>query len=309
MNEGGNHIMKGLLGLLLLGFIFSPSNLFEPLLVNKQGLSNLALAVKMTKKKPPKPALSQSTALVISQNVPRYYAATGYTSIAQQIEVSTSQAGTIKRLMVKEGDIVKAGALLIVIDESELLAAMKQAKSAILTAKINLKDRQHDFNTSQRLAKSRVIPLEQFRKAKVQLELARSQLVQANNDLTRHQSRKPYYRITSPINARVIKRWVNQGNLALTGKPLLQLEAMQGLEFETALPVQWLNKIRLGSHYKLHLHDADKTIMATVSRIIRSANRVTQTCPVKLALPQGNKLTAGLSGQIDWHGSKSPYFG
>ena len=218
--------MKGLLALLLLGFILSPRNLFQPLPVDKQGLNNLALAVKMTKKKPPKPALSQSTALVISQNVPRYYAATGYTSIAQQIEVSTSQAGTIKRLMVKEGDIVNAGALLIVIDESELLAAIKQAKSAILTAKINLKDRQHDFNTSQRLARSRVIPLEQFRKAKVQLELARSQLTQANNDLVRHHSRKPYYRITSPIHARVIKRWINQGDLALTGKPLLQLEAM-----------------------------------------------------------------------------------
>ena len=291
--------MKGLITLLLLGFISSPSNLLDsPLPEEQSSINSILLAVKLTTKKPPKPAISLPIMTVTSQNIPRYYSATGYTSIAQQVELSTSQAGIIKKLIAKEGDIVKAGGLLIVIDESELRAAIKQAKSAIHSATINLKDRQRDFNTSQKLAHSRVIPTEQFRKARVQLELARSQLTQAKNGLERQQSRKPYYRITSPFRARVIKRWVSQGDLAVSGKPLLQLEALQGVEFETALPTQWLHKVRRGNRYQLRLHDSKNTITATVSNIIHSANRVTQTCLIKLSLPQGNKLTAGLSGQI-----------
>jgi len=249
---------------------------------------------------PEMPTLSLQTTLVRSQKVPRYYSATGYTNVARRIEVSTSQAGTIKKLSVKEGDQILAGALLLVIDESELLTSIKQAKSAIQRANINLKDRQHDFKTAKRLSQTRVIPDEQFRKAQVQLELARSQLVQANSELKRLQVRKPYYRLTSPFNARVVKRWINQGDLAVAGKPLLQLEATEGLEFETALPVQWIARVDIGDQYKLKLHDSNKTIKARVSHIIHSTNRSTQTCQIKLALPDSNKLSAGLSGQVDF---------
>ena len=249
----------------------------------------------------PKPlALSFSTATVVEQPVPRFYSATGYTNVARRIEISTSQAGTIKQLKVNEGDIVKEGALLAVIDESELLTLIKTSNSAIQQARINLKDRQHDLETTARLVKTRVIPTENLRKDKVQLALAQSQLSQAKSELKRQQSRKPYYRITSPIKARVIKKWVNQGDLAIAGKPLLQLEALEGLEFETALPVKWLDKIHLDDTYKLHLHGSNKNIIAKVSHIINTANRVTQTCKIKLALPNENKLTAGLSGQIDF---------
>ena len=204
--------------------------------------------------------LSFSTATVVKQPVPRFYSATGYTSIARRIEISTSQAGTIKLLKANEGDSVKAGELLVVIDESELLTAIKKSNEAIQQAKINQNDRQHDFNTAKRLVKTKVIPKEKFRKAQVQLQLARSQLSQAYSELKRQQARKPYYRITSPIKARIIKKWVNQGDLAVPGKPLLQLEALDGLEFEMALPVKWLDKIKVGEKYKLYLHGSDKRI-------------------------------------------------
>ena len=266
---------------------------------------------------PDSSAISISTAKVVKQAVPRFYSSTGYTSIARQVEVSTSQAGTIKMLKVNEGDIIKAGALLIIIDESELVTMIKTANAAIHQAKISRNDRQHDFNTAQKLVKKRIIPAEKFRKTQVQLQLAVSQLSQAYSELKRLKARKPYYRITSPIKARVIKKWVNQGDLAVAGKPLLQLEALDGLEFETALPVKWLSKIHIGDKYKLHLHgsndssnnssgkssdkSSDKSLPVRVSHIIRTANRITQTCKIKLALPKSSKLTAGLSGQINFH--------
>lgn len=247
-----------------------------------------------------RPALLLSVAPVISQNVPRYYSATGYTNISRSIEVSTSQTGTIKQLLVSEGDVIKAGDLLILLDESELLTSIKQAESAVQTAKITLQDLTDDFNTAQRLIKSKVISSEQFRKAKAQRDLARSQLEQAQSELKRQQARKPYHSITSPMNARVVKRWVNQGDLAVTGKPLLQLEATKGMEFETALPAKWINKVHIGDSYQLKLHHHNQAITAKVSHIVQSANRITQTCQVKLALPESVNLESGLSGQIDF---------
>lgn len=246
------------------------------------------------------PALSVNIASVISKSVPRYYSAIGYTNISRSIEISTSQTGTIKKLLVAEGDVINADDLLIILDESELLTSIEQAKSAVQTAKISLKDNNEDYKTAKRLIQSKVIPAQQFRKAQVQLDLAQSQLEQAQSELKRQQARKPYHRITSPINARVVKRWVNQGDLAVIGKPLLQLEAIQGLEFETALPVKWINQVHIGDSYQLKLHNKNKSITAKVSHIVQSANRITQTCQVKLSLPKSIHLESGLSGQIDF---------
>ena len=252
---------------------------------------------------PEKPALALEIVSVSQKDIPRYYSATGYTSIARTIEISTSQSGTIKKLNVSEGDSVNAGALLIEIDESELITSIKQAKSAIKSATINLKDSQYDFDTSKRLIQSKVITTEQLRKSQVQLDLAKSQLAQKKSELKRLQARKPYYRMTSPIAARVVKRWISQGDLAVVGKPLLRLEAIKGLEFETALPTQWIDQIHVGDRYQLKIHNANKPVAATVSHIIHRTHRVTQTCQIKLALPDSvnkNKLTAGLSGEIDF---------
>lgn len=240
------------------------------------------------------------TVLVSQQAVPRYYSATGYTNIARTIEISTSQSGSIEKLLVNEGDTVKAGELLAVIDEAELATSIKQATDALNSAEINLKDRQQDLNTTSRLWQSQAIPAEQLRKAQVQLDLVKSQLAQANSELKRQQARKPYFRITSPIDARVVKRWVSQGDLAIVGKPLIQLEATQGLEFETALPAQWMAQVKVGDTYPVRLHDNSKPVTATVSHIVRSANRITQTCQIKLALADSDKLSAGLSGQVDF---------
>jgi len=248
---------------------------------------------------PKQPALQLSIASVISQKVPRFYSASGYT-YARRFKISSHQSGTIKKRLVDEGDVVKPGALLVVIDDAELLDIIEQAKSAVQSATISLNDSQKEVKLAEKLRQARAVSVEHLRKARVRLDLARSKRVQAKAELRRQQAKKPYYRLTSPISARVVKRWIEPGDLAVAGKPLLELEAIGELEFETALPVHWMKQINLQEKVKLKLHHSNATIVAKVSHIVRSANRMTQTCQIKLSLPKKTTLTAGLSGQVDF---------
>jgi multidrug efflux pump subunit AcrA (membrane-fusion protein) len=75
---------------------------------------------------------------------------------------------------------------------------------------------------------------------------------------------------------------------------------MKGIEFETALPVKWINQVHIGDSYQLKLHHNQQLIAATVSHIVPSANRITQMCQLKLSLPESVNLESGLSGQIDF---------
>ncbi len=241
--------------------------------------------------------LQLSATSVISQKVPRFYSATGYT-YAHRIKISSHQSGTIKKRLVDEGDVVKSGALLVVIDDAELLDTIEQSKSVVKSATISLKDSQKEVKLAEKLRK--VVSVEHLRKSRVRLDLARSKLVQAKAELRRQQTKKTYYRLTSPISARVVKRWIEPGDLAIAGKPLLELEAIGELEFETALPAHWIKQINLHEQVKLKLHHSNATIVVRVSHIVRSANRMTQTCQIKLSLPKKTTLTAGLSGQVNF---------
>jgi RND family efflux transporter MFP subunit len=237
---------------------------------------------------------------VRNASVPLLYSATGYTNVSRSIEISTSQSATIDELKVKEGDSVAQGELLVALDETELLTSIRRAESAIESAEIQLKDFAHDLDNARQLRKKRVITEEQLRKAKVQHNLAETQLQQAQSELERQLARKPYHRINSPINARVIKRWVNQGDLAVIGKPLLLLEAIGGLEFEATLPAELSQSIKVGDRYNIKIHKRDEAIPAIISHIVNSVDRITQTIQIKLALPESDELEAGLSGQVDF---------
>ena len=237
---------------------------------------------------------------VFYEMVPRYYSATGYTSVSRNIEISTSQSATINVLSVNEGDLVTKGELLISLDESELLTSIRQAESAMASARIRLKDFEHDLRNATQLEAKRVITVDQLRKSQVQHQLAEAQLEQAKSELERQLARKPYHKIESPIDARVVKRWVEQGDLAVIGKPLLQLEAVDGLEFETAIPAKWVNSLHIGDSYSLIIHNRQEPMKARVSQIVNSVDRVTQTCQVKLSLLEPRKIEAGLSGQVDF---------
>lgn len=250
--------------------------------------------------RPQFPVLDVQVSRVVLQAVPHFYMAPGHTIASQSIAVSTQQSGFITELPVNEGDVVEAGGLLLSLDESDWLEALKQAESALQAAQIRLRDAREDVNAAEKLGTSRAVSEEQLRKSNVQFNLAQAQLAQAETALRREQAKAPYFHIKSPVRARVLKRYANQGDLAVTGKVLLLLESMQSLEFETALPVSWISLVHLGDTVELSLHDNNASLNAQIIAIIRSAYPLTQSYKIKLSLPEIPDLTAGLSGQANF---------
>ena len=125
--------------------------------------------------------------------------------------------------------------------------------------------------------------------------------------MQRIESRQPYFRITSPIHARVSKRYAQQGDLALPGKPLLQLEAMDGIAFEIAVPTQWLSRLHIGDSHAVHLHARpDLPVQGKISHIVQSTQRSTQTNPVRLILDAEPTLSVGMSGQVSIEFGQTP---
>jgi RND family efflux transporter MFP subunit len=240
-------------------------------------------------------------ALVKEQLIPKIYSAPGYTAALNKIEISSKHTGYITQLLVEAGDIVEKGQLLLVIDEEVNKQTIEQVKKEIEIARVTVSDAKKDVNNFERLRKLQSVSEEKLRKSRLLLAHSKSTLLKAKSKLIEIQAATPYLRVQSPERARIVNRLADKGDLAITGMPLLHLEVIEPVVFETAIPVQWLSKLTTGQTVKIQFNSkiVNKTT-GTITQIIKHADPVTQKCTLKLELPSSLNLITGLSGQAQF---------
>jgi len=118
----------------------------------------------------------------------------------QIVEVRPQVSGTITRICIKEGDEVKKGEQLFIIDQVPFQAALEVAQAAVETARAKLATAQMEYESTQTLKAEQVVSdyqlqtsLHALNEAKAALSLAKAQEVNARNNLS-------YTVVKSPVN-------------------------------------------------------------------------------------------------------------
>jgi RND family efflux transporter MFP subunit len=107
-----------------------------------------------------------------------------------------------------------------------------------------------------------------------------------------------YTRITASEKGQVAKRFVDPGDLALPGKPLLILQTGGGLRLEALVREGLINKVRMGQTLRVLIPAWGKEIQAKVDEIVPSADPQTRTFVVKAVLPAQPGLYSGMFGRL-----------
>ncbi len=116
----------------------------------------------------------------------------------QDVEIRPKISGFITKLCVKEGQTVKAGQLLFVIDNVTYAAAVRQAKAAVNSAKAQLNTSKLTYDNSQKLFKSNVIGDYELQSAKNSYESAQAALAQAQANYVSAKQNLDFCYIKSP---------------------------------------------------------------------------------------------------------------
>lgn len=116
----------------------------------------------------------------------------------QDVEIRPKISGFITKLCVKEGQTVKAGQLLFVIDNVTYAAAVRQAKAAVNSAKAQLNTSKLTYDNSQKLFKSNVIGDYELQSAKNSYESTQAALAQAQANYVSAKQNLDFCYIKSP---------------------------------------------------------------------------------------------------------------
>lgn len=118
----------------------------------------------------------------------------------QDVEIRPKISGFITKLCVKEGQNVKRGQLLFVIDNVTYAAAVRQAKAAVNSAKAQLNTARLTYNNSEKLFKNNVIGSYELQSAKNSYETAVAALAQAQANYVSAKQNLDFCYVTSPAD-------------------------------------------------------------------------------------------------------------
>jgi RND family efflux transporter MFP subunit len=257
------------------------------------------------------------------ERVPDEIEAPGSVVSAATAQVSAQTMGTVTNVAVREGDAVRAGQLLVALDDRELSSRRSAAHAAVEEAKaareeavkgIAAAQAQSDLSTKTLeryalLRERKSVSPQEFDEvtaknsaAQSQLAAARAKQQQVEALLARAQSEAKaadavagYTRIVAPFAGVVVRRSVEPGQLATPGVPLVVVEDSSRYRMEVMVNAADSSFLKRGMKARVVL-DAmpDKQFGGTVVELEGGADAGSQTVRVKIDLPREAAIRSGL---------------
>ena len=237
--------------------------------------------------------------MVQVEQIPRLYRVPGSVKSDERIEVSSRITGYIQKITVHEGDRIAKGDIVVEIDPTEVEGAINRAQAALESANTALIDAVQDVTRISRLQKKGIVSNENYRKAKVRRDVARSKLVDAKATLDTALAGRRYASVRSTINGVVVVRHKQTGDLATPGMSLLTIESRTRLLFKTSVAESRIGNVHAGEKVRVEIDALGRTgIDGVVLRVIPSGDPVTRRYDVEIALPPKLGAFPGMFGRV-----------
>ncbi len=199
----------------------------------------------------------------------------------QRAVVEAKVSGRVLEYTATPGTRVQRGDLLARLDVQEIQARVDQARALYDQAR-------RDFDRQKQLITSNATTRQEYEAAEARVKVATAGLSEAETMLG-------YASVTAPFDGVVTRKLADVGDLAMPGKPLLEIESPTALRFEADLPEAILDRVQLGAKLPVRL---SKVVEGTVSEISPVADPVSRTFLVKLDLPPIDGLRTGQFGRV-----------
>jgi multidrug efflux system membrane fusion protein len=159
------------------------------------------------------PPLLVTVVTATTQDVPRYLDEIGRNAAFESVTVTPQVAGRIVERQFQDGENLKKGQLLFVIDPRPYQAQVDSAQAALAQAKAALELAKIQFARDQQVIATRAISRQDFDTKKNAVDVDEAQVEAAQASLETAKLNLEYCYIHSPIDGRAGSRLVDVGNV------------------------------------------------------------------------------------------------
>ncbi len=179
---------------------------------------------------------------VMQEDVPRYVTGIGSVLSLQSVVIRPQVDGILTRVLVKEGQQVKAGDLLATIDDRSIRAALDQAKALLTQSQAQLNVANVDLKRYKLLTVDNSISKQQYDQQQALVDQLKATALGNQASINASQVQLSYTQIRSPVTGRVGIRNVDEGNFLRVSDAtgLFSVTQIDPVSVEFSLPQQML---------------------------------------------------------------------
>jgi len=242
--------------------------------------------------------------------IERIVVATGTIEPAKEVEVRPRIPGIVDRILVKEGEQVTAGQLLVEIERELLEAQAQEAAAELEAARVEKHYAGVDLERARELEKSGAVSSQKLDDARWRQENAVAGVSRAEAKLRTLRTQLSYARVISPLAGRVLDIPVEEGQAvspvtAVTGGTLLlSLAATNAIHLEGLVDENEVARVALGQQARIRTEAfGERVFSGEVIEIapVGQRNQNVTYFEVKVAVtdPDAHTLRPRMSGDAE----------
>lgn len=241
-------------------------------------------------------AVPVTIATVVQKDVPVQIRAIGSVEAYSTVSVKSRVAGQLVEVNFKEGQEVKKGELIFLIDPRPFKAALNQAEANLAKDIAQMKKAEADARRYTDLFKRGIVSQQDYDQNRTNFEAMRATVKADEAAVENARIQLGYCYIYSPIDGRIGKLMVNQGNMVKDNDTVLAvINQIKPIYVDFSVPEQDLPRIRrYMAVEKLEVqaiipNDKDSAAVGELSFINNQVDTSTGTILLKAIFPNENE--------------------
>ena len=237
----------------------------------------------------------QVSGISADSNAP-FVTASGKIEAENSANVSTRMMGYVTKVYVKVGQKIRAGQLLVSVNNTDLLAKKAQVDASILQATAGYNNAKKDYDRFVALFAQQSASQKELDDMTSRYEMAKAGLEGAKQMRNEVMAQFSYSNITAPFSGEVTNTFVKEGDMANPGMPLVSIEGVSRMQVTAMVSESDIAQIKNGMLVKILVKSINKEVAGKVSEVSGSAKNTGGQYLVKITLNATDKTI--LSGMF-----------
>ncbi|MEY4887233.1 MAG: hypothetical protein RL767_704 [Bacteroidota bacterium] len=210
----------------------------------------------------------------------------------QSVTLYPESAGRIQRVLVRSGQKVSAGQVLVELDNSVVQSSLAEIKTQLDLA-------QTLFDKQKRLWDQGIGSEVQYLQVKTQLEGLQKRLATA-------QKQAAMSSLRAPFAGTVDELFLKAGEYAAPGMAVARLVSSGGLRLELDVPETYITRLKVGQKIALNFNSIGLQTSASISQVGDFISADSRTFKVNVSLPSNSQIKPNMmaSAQVVDYSSK-----
>ncbi|MEP4547700.1 MAG: efflux RND transporter periplasmic adaptor subunit [Saccharospirillum sp.] len=221
---------------------------------------------------------------------------TGTLSPVEKARLSSQVNAPVARIVVRPGDSVEQGDVLVEMDATNLTNQLNQLTNTARATQAQLTLAQRSLDRGVRLAEQGLSPASSIEELRANVEAQSATLATQEWQIRAAEQAVADAVVRAPFKGQVSSRSVEPGQYVSVGTPLVTLVDLTALEMQANLPVNAATLVEPGQLVTIDVDSAQPfSLQGTVDRINPVALDATRTLPVYIRITEPDaRLRGGL---------------